>query len=584
MDIEIINGELVCFKKKLWHETEILLARCFFFDVDINTGTIISVIKFTAKRSLYEFIKLSFKNFSESPLESDRRNDFYAQLSKCYDHYNGIVEEQIKLKLPYYASLYSHQSDTIKESYYKQYNFYALEMGLGKSLTAASLSRLHKCKRTVIFCPAAVKFNWYRDLIGFEFNELYFTMLDSRKSRGFKALMERFVIVNYDIADKFLEELLSSPIDHFILDEAQNLKNHNTAKFKAVKKIVDANLHAKITLLSGTPIVNRINDAFAYLKLIGHELGANYTKFLKEYTITSTIRGNTKVSGGKNLQDLYVKLSNLMIRKTKAQCLDLPEKIFFNYRYDLDDYREQYDNVIKELSEAKEISTLTGNLHSLNIITSKAKLKGIIEIAEEILEQGRKVVIFGSYTAPIEELEKYFGNKCVKIVGSVDAYTRDQHVQKFHNDETCKVVLANMIAGGVGINLTNSSDVIFINFPFVPAHLHQATDRLHRIGQKSCVNVHYTFCTDSVDEYIWDILMDKSIDINSLIDNGKEEIERGSMVEILIKKLLKRDDINFKTHHAKVVAEIQEAKVEEISLGKGWENSISDENDFPNFD
>lgn len=565
MDIQI-NNNSVLFHKKLYHESEIILAKCFGFDIDIDTGIIEAKINQTAKRSLFEFIKLAFKNFSESPLEEERRNKFYEQLTQIYTTYNTIVDEEINKKLPYHEKLYYHQKDTLKESYFKQYNFYALSMGMGKTIISASMSRLHQYKRTVIMCPAAVKFNWFSDLKSFGFNELYFSIMDSRKSRNIRAFNERFVILNYDIINNFSKELLSAPIDHFIFDEAHALKNHNTQRYKNLAKIVAANPKARITFLSGSPIKNRVNDMFAYLKLINHELGSSYKRFLDEYTISTTGSRGTQIKGGRNLQDLQIKMSNLMIRKTKEQCLDLPEKIFLQYKYEMADYRAEYDKVIEELSQQKSVSSLTGNLHSLNIITSKAKIPGIIEIAENIIEEGRKVVIFGGYTDPIETLANHFGKACVVITGSVDSFTRQQHVEKFHNDPDCTVFIGNMLAAGVGINLTNASDVIFINFPFSPADLYQAMDRLHRIGQKSSVNVHYTFCEDSVDEHIYDIIVDKEKDINALIDKGKEVMIRDNITQLLISKLLNKNvDIEIPVSEVSEQAEAKEV-VEKSSL------------------
>lgn len=558
MDIQI-NDDSVVFHKKLWHESEVLLGRCFNFDVDIDTGTIEAKINQTSKRSMFEFIKLAFRNFSESPLEEERRKNFYEQLSQKYLTYNTIVNDEINKKLPYADKLYDHQRDTLKESFWKKFNFYALQMGLGKTITSASLSRLWQSKRTVIMCPAAVKFNWFSDLKSFGFNELYFSIMDSRKSRNIRAFNERFVILNYDIINNFSKELLSAPIDHFIFDEAHALKNHNTQRYKNLAKIVAANPNAKITFLSGSPIKNRVNDVFAYLKLIGHELGSSYKKFIDEYTISTTGSRGTQIKGGRNLQDLQIKMSNFMIRKTKDECLNLPDKIFLQYKYEMADYRAEYDKVIEEMSQQKSISSLTGNLHSLNIITSKAKIPGVIEIAENIIDEDRKVVIFGGYTDPIETLAKHFGKSCVVVTGSVDSFTRNQHVERFHNDPECKVFIANMIAGGVGINLTNASDVIFINFPFSHADLYQATDRLHRIGQKSSVNVHYTFCEDSVDEYIYEIVVDKEKDANALLDNGKEVLVRDNITQILISKLLNKNvDIEIPVSEVSEQAEAKE--------------------------
>lgn len=122
---------------------------------------------------------------------------------------------------------------------------------------------------------------------------------------------------------------------------------------------------------------------------------------------------------------------------------------------------------------------------------------------------------------------------------------RDQLVQRFHNDSETKVFLGNMKAAGVGINLTNASDVIYLNFPLGPAELYQSMDRLDRIGQVSCVNVHYTFCEDSIDDYIYEIIVDKEKDIVALIDQGKEVLYRENIVETLMKKIFKRETTIF---------------------------------------
>lgn len=562
MNVQFINDNTIRFQKLLWHDSELLLGKCFGFTIDSEKNTMDCNIPTTSDRSIFEFVKIAFKSFNESLTEAGKREMFYDRLEARRAVLNQEADNVIRARLPYYDKLYKHQVDVLHESYYKQFNLLAMEMGTGKTLTSASLSRIHQIPRTVIMCPAAVKFNWYHDLKKFGFNDLYFTMLDSTKRRTFRAFSERFVIVNYDIIGNFEKEISCAEVGHFILDECHMIKNSGSARFRNVKRIIEQFPNAKISLLSGSPIKNRVNDVFAYLKLAGHELGHNHKKFLEEYTIKTSGRGGERVTGGRNLQDLHIKLSNFMIRKTKAECLDLPDKVYFSYKYELDDYRPEYDKVIKEMSEQKEMSALSGSLHSLNILTSKAKIKGIIEIANTILEEDRKVVIFGGYKEPLKMLEEHFGESCVKIDGSVNSWQRDQNVQKFINDPNCKVFLGNMIAAGVGINLVNASDVIFINFPFVPADLYQSIDRLHRIGQNKSVNVHYTFCEESIDDHIYSIILDKDQDINAVVDNGTaEEIVRENFNEILIKKLLNRNDIVFKNPFSKAVvsAETTEA-------------------------
>lgn len=542
-DIQITRDHKILFYRQLYHDSEILMAKCFNFDINIDTGIITCDPMVTSLKAIKAFIELTFRNFSESPLENNRKMSFYMQVQVIQNEYNKIVDAKIA-KLPYAEKFYAHQHDTLREAFFKKNNFLALDMGLGKTILSATLSRLWQCKRTVIICPASVKWNWFSDLTKkFGFNELFFTILDATRTRNIKAFNERFVIVNYDILGKMNKEINSAPIDHFILDEATYIKSHTSLRYKALAAIIEQHPNARITLLSGTPIKNRVNDVFAYLKLIRHELGLSLKKFLDEYTLSESGRGGSRVTGGRNLNDLHSKLSNFMIRKTKEECLDLPEKIFFNYKFELEDYRADYDKIIKELSEQKEISSLTGNLHSLNIIASKAKMKGIIELAEDILSQGKKVVIFGGYKEPLGILQEHFKDRCVKVDGSVDPYERHQRVERFQNTEECDVFLGNMIAAGMGINLTSASDVIFLNFPFTPAELYQSIDRLNRIGQKNCVNVHYTFAEGTIDEYIHDMILDKEIDANTVIDQGKDVVLRENMIEVLIKKLLNREDV-----------------------------------------
>lgn len=565
-DIQISEEGIIRFRKKLYHNSEVILAKCFNFDTSLETekGVITANALVTSRKSIEHFVKLAFKSFSEALSEEDRRNEFYDQLDAFYTRRDFHVESIMKARLPYYETLFKHQPDTLKEAYHRKYNFLALEMGLGKTIISASLSRLHQHAVTLIVCPAAVKWNWYEDLTKrFGFNELFFTILDTSKRRTLHALNQRFIIINYDILGKYYDYFSKIHISHFIFDESHLIKNHNSQRYKNLKKIVDLYPDSPITFLSGSPIKNRVNDVFAYFKMIGHQLGSSYKKFLDEYTIRTSGRGGERVTGGRNLQDLNMKMSNFMIRKTKAECLDLPDKIYLSYRYELDDYRDEYDKIIKELSQLKDYKGLSGNLHSLNILASKAKLPGIKELAEGIIADGRKVVIFGSYKDPLNQLEAYFGNRCVKIDGSVDSWTRQQHVNRFVSDPDCMVFLGNYIAAGVGINLTNASDVITLNFPLTPADLYQAIDRLHRIGAKNSVNVHYTFADDSIDGYIYDIITDKEREINILIDDGKEANLRENFLEILMKKLLKKyDDTNVPV--TKDVYMVEEKKMEKL--------------------
>ncbi|HHT9135859.1 MAG TPA: DEAD/DEAH box helicase [Candidatus Wunengus sp. YC60] len=565
-DVTLTRDNKILFYKKLWADSELLMARCFNFDINIDTGTIACDPKVTSIKAIKAFIELCFRNFNESPIEANRKQSFFMQLEVIKAEYDAIVDKHIASKLPYADKFYPHQSRTIKDAFFKQYNFFALDRRLGKTIISASLSRLWQCKRTVIVSPSTAKWNaWFRDLTKkFGFNELFFTIYDASRTKSIKAFNERFVVINYDIVGKFAKELCEGGIDHFIFDEAHKLKNRSTNRTKIIKEIIAQFPNARISFLSGTPVANRVDDLFSYLNLIGHELGKSYKKFLDDFTTSTSGRGGNRVTGGRNLDYLNTLISNFMIRVRKEDCLNMPPQTFTSYKFELDDYRTDYDKVIKELSERKEMSSLTGNLHSLNIITSKAKMKGIIELAEDILENGEKVVIFSNYTEPIEMLEAHFKGRCVKITGSVNAYNRDGIIEKFRTDPAIDVFLGNMMSAGEGINLAIANEVIIVDYPFVTGTLYQAIDRCLEIGKTAMVNVNYTFCEDSVDEYIYSILTDKAADINTVIDNGKSTMMQENITEVLIKKLLNRNDT---TDDKSVVSgeTVQEAKKESLS-------------------
>lgn len=588
-DIQIINNQQVRFHKKLYHESEIVLAHCFNFDVNIEEGTITATIMYTHKKSLYDFIRYTFKNFSESYDETPRREAFYVQLDAIYESIDKSVSEEVFKKLPYAPKLYAHQLEGIRFGYFNRCTFLAYGMRLGKTVISASLSRLHNVRRTLVVCPAVAKMGWFRDLTSplWGFNELYFTVLDVAKSKSFTAFQERFVIVNYDSLAKFMPHILSGEIGHIIIDEAHRIKSRTSDRFKNMERIVEANPHAKITMLSGTAIPNRFNDLFAYFKLTRHHLGQSYKKFTDEFTIKTNGRGGEKVTGAKNVADLKLKMSNFMLVKTMDECFDMPEDVVSRYTFQMDDYRPEYDKIIKEMSEAKEMSALNGHIHSLNIITCKSKIPGIIEALEEIIDETGKVVVFGTYKEPLKMLEEYFKERCVKVVGGVSSYDRDMFKQRFHSDPTLQVFLANFEAGGEALDLSVANDVFIINFPLTPRELNQAKARIkHPEMRDRHSRIHFTFCENSIDEHIYDnIIVDKEEDINLLMHEGKEVVYRENVTETLIKSILGKNDIKFihgrnKAEDAEVISEsteiISEEKSMDGNIGEGWNPSGND--------
>lgn len=543
-NIRWLSETELLFAKIKFDSTELSLARCLNFKVDEDKNEIVCDIRVTTKKSLFEFFKKCFVSLTESPLHKGERDKLFGEIKAKYDklweYFNNEVLSKIKCEN---YSFYHHQKEGMFYAYNKQYNLLAYEQGLGKSLVSATLSKIWNIPRTLIICPSIMKWTWYRDLTEtFGFNPLYFTIIDRIQSKTISAYVdERFVIVNYEMLKKFHSKIIEKPIGHIIIDECTKIKSTSTNAFENVQELTKIFPEARVTLLSGTPVKNRVNDMFAYLKLCKHPLGKNYSHFLREYTNTEFGRGGLRVIGSKNLDALYANLSNFMVRYRLTEAVDMPERILTKYYLELGDYKDEFNRCIDEMMSANEKFDIHGSLATLNIIVSKSKIPGIIQLAEQINEEGRKVVIFSSYHAPLDSLQFRFGDKCVRVDGKIDAFEKDKMIQRFWKDPNTTIFLAQTTAAGMGINLTNANDIIFANFPFVSTDMDQAISRCFRIGQKNNVKVYLPIAQESIDELIYEMIIDKSKDINTLVDRGAKSVtEYGDIEGRLFNKLLEK--------------------------------------------
>lgn len=549
-NIDITDRYRVKFYKPIWSENEEELAACFSI---VRTGNYyICDIRTTNNKALFEFLKTCFPYIMLSNSSARFKAELFKRLKTMYaDLYQEFLNNHYP-NLNYPKELYGFQKEVLSEIMYNKNKLLAMDMGTGKSIVSASVSKLLKINRTIIVGPTLIKWNWIQDMTEkWNFDPLLWTILDRNKSKCLHAfLTERFVVVNYEMIDKFWGHLTKSNVDHIIFDEVHKAKNTKTDTFKRCHKLVKHFPNARVTLLTGTPFTNRIIDMFAYLKLTGHPLGKSITKFKKQYAISSGMRGN-KVTGAKNIDDLRSKLSNFMIRLKAEDCLDLPDLIIKNFYFDVGElsgeYSEKMDELVQMKAEydvlqgkekAQKGVQIRGNIHTLNRLASESKVGPVIKLIDSLTEQGKKVIVFSGYTNPLTMLQEHYKDKSVLINGSVEPHKRQTLIDRYKSDPNCNVFLGNFKAAGVGINLVNSNHVIFMNFPFTPDDLEQPYKRAHRIGQTEKVYVYYTLGRGTIDERVYEIIKDKAEDINSLIDDNKNVVNYGSLESKLFKSLI----------------------------------------------
>jgi len=549
--IEIIDKYTVQFNKE-WTEEDLFFASCLDVVVSLETGTGHADIRVVCKRALLSFMEQAFPYITKSPLMETYRKSLYANIKLMYDNQMKEFISGPYQKLKYDRELYDHQKETLCMSLHRRFNFWALDMGLGKTISSASMSKLTSAIRTIIISPSLVKFNWLEDMTKqWGFGIEYWTVLDREKRNCVYAFRERFVVLNYEQVQKFFKYLTSDVITHIIVDEAHYAKNKDAGRSKWLNKLIEASNGARVTFLSGTPVTNRIDDMFNYLKMAGHPLGKDFKRFKADFAKTANVNGG-QIVGAKNVDRLRALTANFMIRKRSEDCLDLPEMIVNNlylefgdvaeYAATLDELRsirEKYDQATDD-EKRRMMMSIRNNIHSLNRIVSTSKVTKVKELVDNLNEQGEKVIIFCSYRDSLTRLEQLFGDRCVKIDGRVSSHKRMMLINRFKEDPDCNVFLANETAGGIGINLVNARYVFHMNFTFTPDKMDQARKRAHRPGQSRTVFVYHLICRGTIDEHIHKLMNEKNLDINDLIDDedSKGLIDYQSLPNLLFNTLI----------------------------------------------
>jgi SWI/SNF-related matrix-associated actin-dependent regulator 1 of chromatin subfamily A len=319
------------------------------------------------------------------------------------------------------------------------------------------------------------------------------------------------VIVNYDLLSKHRAALEAFPWTGLVFDEAHYLKNHTSQRSKLARALVDGAPNAVLHALTGTPLTNRPRDLFPLLQLVGHPMGKSFLSFAKRYCEAFHNGYGWVTDGASNLDELRIQLHGVMLRRTKDEVLDLPPKLrtWVPVSVPEETARKETRRVLDMLlTPPNEREPGHDHIRLLAAITrarqqiASAKVANTIEFLDGVVAQGEKVIVFSGFEDPVVRIAEHFGERAVLLTGSTPSAKRQQLVDRFQNDETVSVFVANLLAGGVGLNLTAARQVVFNDLDWVPANHWQAEDRAYRIGQHQTVNVTYFAAEGTIDEFI----------------------------------------------------------------------------------
>ncbi len=268
------------------------------------------------------------------------------------------------------------------------------------------------------------------------------------------------------------------------------------------------------------------------LQLVGHSLGRSFLSFAKRYCAAEKNQYGWQTRGASNLEELTVQLHGVMLRRSKDQVLALPPKLRTWLSVQVPkgtgvrDMRKVVDLLIGERDIAPgstiDERRLRGRL--LQAVTrarqklAEVKVDATIDFVTGAVEQGEKVIVFSCFEEPMNRLAKAFGQSAVVLTGKTPADKRQALVDRFQNDDSIRVFLANIIAGGIGTNLTAATQVVFNDLDWVPANHWQAEDRAYRIGQTRTVNVTYMVAADTIDDFVQSVLEKKGALVSAVVD------------------------------------------------------------------
>ena len=386
-----------------------------------------------------------------------------------------------------------HQKEAIQKLLENKKFILADDMGLGKT-TSTIISALETgAKKVLIICPATLKINWKREIENYSDRPIYIA-----ESKNFSNEHD-FVIANYDIIKNFHDPkkkedsiILKSQFDLVIVDEAHYIKNATAQRTKLINDIVKKT--ERLWLLTGTPMTSRPMDYFNLLSLVDSPVSKNWMayaiRYCAGYQFNAGGRKIWNVTGASNLEELRDRTSGTILRRLKENVLDLPDKIITPVYLKLkskayeDVMGEYYDWYDKNPEESKSLTVQFSKLTKVRQIIAEEKIHQTIEIAENIIEQGKKVIIFCNFTDSLNKIVEHFGKTAVKLDGSMAQHERQYSVDQFQENEKIKVFVGNIRAAGTGITLTAGEAAIFNDLSFLPSDHAQAEDRSYRYGQK----------------------------------------------------------------------------------------------------
>jgi len=472
------------------------------------------------------------------------------QISQKLKNFDGI--EKVKQSSFVTATLRDYQQDGINWlNFLFEYKFGGIladDMGLGKTIqTLTHLSTLKEngklTKPSLIVMPTSLIANWKNEVKKFTPNLSVLSLHGNDRSKKFKEINNYDILLTtYPLIVRDKEKFEKEIFLYIILDEAQKIKNPKTKMTQAVKELKSEYKLA----LSGTPIENHLGELWSIFDFLMPNF-LETLSFFKNYYQNPIEKEND--SARQKLLNERVK--PFMIRRTKERVAhELPAKSeIIKYTQFESKQSKLYESIritmekkVREAISLKGIGsshiTILDALLKLRQVCcdpslvkidealkvqESAKLELFLDLVDELLSEGRKILVFSQFTSMLKIIEEKILEKAIsytKLTGST--VNREQAIEKFTRGDA-DIFLISLKAGGVGLNLTQADTVIHYDPWWNPSVENQATDRAYRIGQKKAVFVYKLIVENTIEQKILELQEKKKVLQDGIFDENKQQ-------------------------------------------------------------
>lgn len=430
-----------------------------------------------------------------------------------------------------------------------------MEQGCGKTAVAIAVAgyrfKRGEVNRVLVVAPASVVPVWPKEFATHADFPHEVIALEGPVNKRKGALLYwkpnegklQVAVTNYEATWRMDEALAAWRPDMIICDESQRIKTPGARQSKAMARLGTIARYRMI--LTGTPVSQGPLDFYSQYRFLDRNIfGTSYYAFRARYALMGGY-GNRQVIGYQNLDDLVQKAHSVAFRCRKEDCLDLPEQVDQVMYCELEkDARRVYDQLVREsvaelseenivmapnvLSRLLRLSQMTGGylrVDEQTTLVSKAKMGLLEETLDDLLDAGKKVVVFARFVPEIEAITKMLDKKKVAhglIYGATPMDARGDMVEAFQTDPDVKIFVAQIQTAGLGITLHAADTAIFYSLDYSYANYDQCRARIHRIGQKNnCTYIHLV-ARNTVDEKVLSALAEKKSLADQVVDNWRE--------------------------------------------------------------